>query len=259
MGNIKISNLTTFTGNPTDVRWFVIMFPACPVSIDEIRMISNSAGGPSMSEVNSFTRAFNDEERHTMARLQSPEKIQEFLDSIPYSSDPIYRCPLRVLRDRVAHCFDGALFAAAALRQLNYPPLILDMIPDDRDDDHLLALYKQEGHSGAIGKSNFVGLRFREPVFRNLRELVLSYFEQYYNIEREKTLRGYTVPLNLKTFDKYNWMISDETMERIAQRTDEIRRFFLLTPKMIAGLSPVDERSFNAGLQGVNEAGLYKP
>jgi hypothetical protein len=133
------------------------------------------------------------------------------------------------------------------------------MIPNDRDDDHLLALFKQDGHWGAIAKSNFAGLRYREPIFRNLRELVLSYFEQYYNIVREKTLRGYTVPLNLKVFNKYKWMINDESMEGIAQRTDEIRRFFLLSPKMEKGLSPVDERLYQAGLQGANEAGLYKP
>ncbi len=194
-----------------------------------------------------------------MSELNDPYKIQGFLDTIPYSSESIYRCPLHVLRDHVAHCFDGALFAAAALRQIGYPPLILDMIPDNRDDDHLLALYKQEGHWGAIAKSNFVGLRFREPIFRNLRELVLSYFEQYYNIEREKTLRGYTVPLNLEMFDSFDWMTNDESLDRIARRLDEIRRYHLLTPKMTAGLSPVDERLYKAGLQGANEAGLYKP
>jgi hypothetical protein len=212
-----------------------------------------------MLKDNSFEKALNRQEHQIMSRLKTPDKIQGFLDSIPYSSESVYRCPLQVLRDRVAHCFDGALFAAAALRQIGYPPLILDMIPDKRDDDHLLALYKQERHWGAIAKSNFVGLRFREPIFRNLRELVLSYFEQYYNIEHEKTLRGYTVPLNLQTFDRFNWMTSPASMERIAQRTDEIRRFFLLTPNMIAGLSAVDERLYRAGLQGVNQAGLYKP
>lgn len=212
-----------------------------------------------MVKVHSFEKALNSQERHAMSELNSPVKIQAFLDSIPYSSEPVYRCPLRVLRDRVAHCFDGAVFAAAALRGIGYPPLILDMIPDGRDDDHLLALYKQEGHWGAIAKSNFVGLRFREPIFRSLRELVLSYFEQYFNIEREKTLRGYTLPLNLKAFDRLNWMISDDSMERIAQRTDEIRRFFLLTPGMIANLSQVDERLYRANLQGADEAGLYKP
>ena len=207
----------------------------------------------------SFDKALNNQELQTMSKLNSPNKIQAFLDAIPYSSESIYRCPLQVLRDRVANCFDGALFAAAALRQIGFPPLILDMIPDSRDDDHVLALYKQDGHWGAIAKSNFVGLRFREPIHRNLRELVLSYFDQYYNIKREKTLRGYTLPLNLKTFDKFDWMVSDKSMERIAQRLDEIRRFFLLTPKMIAGLSTVDERLYKAGLQGTNEAGLYQP
>lgn len=207
----------------------------------------------------SFDKALNNQELQTMSKLNSPNKIQAFLDAIPYSSESIYRCPLQVLRDRVANCFDGALFAAAALRQIGFPPLILDMIPDSRDDDHVLALYKQDGHWGAIAKSNFVGLRFREPIHRNLRELVLSYFDQYYNIKREKTLRGYTLPLNLKTFDKFDWMVSDKSMKRIAQRLDEIRRFFLLTPKMIAGLSTVDERLYRAGLQGANEAGLYKP
>lgn len=207
----------------------------------------------------SFEKALNNQELQTMSKLNSPNKIQAFLDAIPYSSESIYRCPLQVLRDRVANCFDGALFAAAALRQIGFPPLILDMIPDSRDDDHVLALYKQDGHWGAIAKSNFVGLRFREPIHRNLRELVLSYFDQYYNIKREKTLRGYTLPLNLKTFDKFDWMVSDKSMERIAQRLDEIRRFFFLTPKMIAGLSTVDERLYKSGLQGANEAGLYKP
>lgn len=212
-----------------------------------------------MSHEHSFTDALNGEEKRLMFRLNSPFQIQIFLDSIPYSTETEYRCPLQVLRDRMAHCFDGALFAAAALRQIDFPPLILDMIPDSRDDDHLLALYKVEGHWGAIAKSNFSGLRFREPIFRNLRELVLSYFEQYYNIEREKTLRGYTVPLNLKSFDKIHWMISNAPLERIARRLDEIRRFDLLTPGMIADLSPVDERLYRAGLQGADEAGLHKP
>jgi len=207
----------------------------------------------------SYEKALNNQEILTMSKLNSPSKIQAFLDSIPYSIESIYRCPLQVFRDRVAHCFDGALFAAAALRQIGFPPLILDIIPDERDDDHILALYKQDGHWGAIAKSNFVGLRFREPIYRNLRELVLSYFEQYYNIEREKTLRGYTLPLNLKTFDKFNWMTSDKSMEQIAGRLDEIRRIFLLTPKIIAGLSRVDERLYKAGLKGADEAGLYQP
>jgi hypothetical protein len=133
------------------------------------------------------------------------------------------------------------------------------MVPNGRDDVHLLALYKRNGHWGAVAKSNFVGLRFREPVYRNLRELVISYFEQFYNVEREKTLRRYTLPLNLKVFDRWSWMTSDESLERIAQRLDGVRKIPLLTQTMMSNLSSVDERSYRAGLFGSNEAGLFKP
>ncbi len=194
-----------------------------------------------------------------MARLTTPVKIQGFLDKVIYSSEEIYRCPLRVLRDRVGHCFDGALFAAAALRRLGHPPLILDILPNSRDDDHLLALFKRHGHWGAVAKSNFVGLRYREPIFRTLRELVLSYFEQFYNVEGEKTLRGYTAPMNLSRFDRLPWMTEDAPLDLIAERLDEIRKVQVLTPEMAARLSPVDKRSLRAGLLGVNEAGLYRP
>jgi len=110
-----------------------------------------------------------------------------------------------------------------------------------------------------LAKSNFVGLRFREAIHRNLRELVLNYFEQFYNVEREKTLRGYTVPLDLARFDDLNWMTEDAHLERIAEKLDQIRRFSLLTPAMIRQLSAVDERSARAGMVGVNEAGLFRP
>ncbi|HET7087432.1 MAG TPA: hypothetical protein VFL17_02165 [Anaerolineae bacterium] len=201
-----------------------------------------------------FTRA----ERKFLARLDSPVKIQAFLDGIPYSDEDIYRCPRRVMRDRKAHCFDGALFAAAALRRLGYPPLVIDMLADN-DDDHLLALYKVDGHWGAVAKSNFVGLRLREPVYRTVRELVMSYFEQFYNVRREKTLRSYTVLLNLAVFDRLHWMRRDEPLDAIADCLDKRRRVFVVTPAMVGRLQPVDKRSFQAGLQGANPNGLYRP
>lgn len=194
-----------------------------------------------------------------MAGLTSPYKIQLFLDELTYSAEEIYRCPLRVLRDGVAHCFDGALFAAAALRQIGFPPLILDMIPNERDDDHIIALFKMNSHWGAVAKSNFVGLRFREPIYRSLRELVMSYFEQYYNVANEKTLRAYTLPLNLTAFDKFNWMISDEHLERIAGRLDRLKKIPIINPAMEANLSPLDQRSSQAGLLGAIHAGLFQP
>ena len=212
-----------------------------------------------MHNIERFDRMLKRDERRLMAQLNSPSKSQAFLDQLFYSPQEIYRCPLRVLRERTAHCFDGALFAAAALWRLGHPPLILELLPNDRDDDHLLALYKRSGHWGALAQSNFVGLRFREPVYRTLRELVLSYFEQFYNIEREKTLRGYTRPLNLQAFDEMGWMVDDRLLERISDCLDKIRRYSLITERMTAGLTPVDERSYRAGLLGANEKGLFKP
>ncbi len=213
----------------------------------------------SNTEFRFFEQALSKTERKLWAKLDSPHRIQGFLDDITYSSDEFYRCPLRVLRERLGHCFDGALFAAAALRRIGHPPLILEMLPNDRDDDHLLALYKVDGHWGALAKSNFVGLRFREPIHRTLRELALSYFEQYYNVEGEKTLRGYTFPLNLEKLDKLNWMTSDVHLEQVAASLDKLRRAQLVTPHMAASLSPVDRRSRQAGLAGSVSAGLFKP
>jgi hypothetical protein len=212
-----------------------------------------------MSIIEDFDQVLTKPERQVMAQLTTPSRIQAFLDEFPYSVESSYRCPLRVFRERIAHCFDGALFAAAALRRLGYPPLVLNMLPNDRDDDHILALYRRDRYWGAVAKSNFVGLRFREPIYRTLRELVMSYFEQFYNVEREKTLRSYTVPLNLKAFDRFNWMTSDEPLERIGHRLDEIRKVRVLTRRMIPGLSPIDERSYRAGLFGANRTGLYRP
>jgi hypothetical protein len=212
-----------------------------------------------MSYVENFNQVLTMSEGRIITQLTTPFKIQAFLDEVLYSAEAIYRCPLRVFRERIAHCFDGALFAAAMLRRLGHPPLILNMLPNDRDDDHMLALYRYDRYWGAVAKSNFVGLRFREPIYRTLRELVMSYFEQFYNVEHEKTLRSYTVPLNLKAFDRFNWMTSDKPLGRIEKRLDEIREVPILTRRMITGLSLIDERSYQAGLLGANEAGLYRP
>ncbi|MGH2523629.1 MAG: hypothetical protein ACRDH2_14085 [Anaerolineales bacterium] len=208
--------------------------------------------------VKEFEAQLVSRERRLFAKLTTPAKVQAFLDAIPYSAEERYRCPLTVLRDRQAHCFDGALFDAAALRRLGHPPRIVDLLPGD-DDDHLLAIYKRDGRFGAVAKSNFAGLRFREPVYRSLRELVMSYFEQYYNLKGQKTLRGYTLPLNLKAFDKLNWMLSDENLEVIADRLGEMRQVRVLTPQMVRRLSPMDKLSYQAGMLGTDPKGLYRP
>jgi len=141
-----------------------------------------------------------------LRKLSTPLRIQEFLWKLPYSADECYRSPRSVLRDQTAHCFDGALFAAAALRRIGFPPLLVDMLPNDRDDDHVIALFRVRGCWGAVAKSNFAGLTYREAIHRSVRELIVSYFEQFYNVAKEKTLRAYTAPVNLERFDAINWM-----------------------------------------------------
>ncbi len=193
-----------------------------------------------------------------LTSLSSPNKIQAFLDTLEYSAEPRYRSPLSVLRDRTAHCYDGAVFAAMALRRLGHLPLIVDM-DAVRDDDHVIAIFKGNGRFGAIAKSNFVGIRYREPVYLSLRELVMSYFESFYNVNYEKTLRQYTRPLNLLTFDTLNWTTSDVALDAIADKLNDIRVYKILTAAMARSLSPVDKRTYNAGMLGVKRAGLYKP
>jgi hypothetical protein len=205
-----------------------------------------------------FEQLLSPAERKFLDGLNSPFKVQAFLNAISYSTDEFYRCPLRVLRERVAHCFDGATFATMALRRLGEPPLILEIIPNGRDDDHLLALFKRFGCWGAVAQSNFSGLRFREPVYRSLRELVMSYFEDYFNAMGEKTMVGYRGPINLKVFDHLEWMASDRGLERLSSAMDRYRPHPVITTEMAANLSPVDERSLRAGMLDTNPDGLFK-
>jgi len=198
-------------------------------------------------------------ELQSVAReLKTPAAIQAYLDATPYSDEERYRCPLSVVRDRKAHCFDGAVFGAAMLRRLGHPPLLVDLLPNGRDDDHMLALFRVDGLLGAVAKSNFSGLRYREPIFRSLREIVLSYFEDYFNSQGEKTLRAYTVSLNLARFDRQHWLTDDATMDAIADTLGRIRKVTLITPRMAARLQPVDPLALKAGLLGSNPEGLFK-
>jgi hypothetical protein len=207
-----------------------------------------------------FKGLLDERHRRILDSLNSPAAIQGFLDRTPYSAENANRCPLSVLRDGVAHCLDGALLAAVALRRLGYPPLIVDLLPEPgMDDDHVIVLYRRDGHLGAVAKSNFVGLRYREAIHRNLRELVLSYFEPYFNVNGERSLRSFTRPLDLSTLDKAGWMWSDAGADAVERRLAQLKRIPLLTERMIAHLSSVDQLTFQAGMLGVNEAGLYIP
>ena len=195
--------------------------------------------------------AFSASERAVFRRLTTPAKIQRFLDrDLGYNKErdgETCFSPRLVLRHRSAHCMEGALFAAAALRMLGQPPLLLDL-EAVRDDDHVLAIFRRRGHWGAIAKSNYSGLRYREPVYRTLRELVMSYFEHYYNLRREKTLRRYSRPVNLARFDDRGWMTSESGVWYIPEYLTGIAHTPLLREPMPLGR--VDDRLFAAGLLG---------
>jgi hypothetical protein len=185
-----------------------------------------------------------------LRRLTPEWRIQEFLDSLDYDvAGAACRSPRRVLRERTVQCLDGALFAAAALRLQGHRPLLMDL-EAVRDDDHVVAVFQRNGRWGAIARSNYSGLRFREPVFRTLRELVLSYFEPYFNLRREKTLRRYSAPLDLSRFDDRRWMTSEDNLWEIGAHLARVRHFALLTPAMERDLGPVDHRLFAAGQLG---------
>jgi len=195
---------------------------------------------------------FTPGERAIFRRLSTPEKIQCYLDDLQYDKEPDgprCRSPRLVMRDRTAHCMSGALMGAAALRMLGHPPLLLDF-EAVRDDDHVLAIFRVRGHWGAVAKSNYSGLRFREPVYRTLRELAMSYFEHYYNLRREKTLRNYSRPVNLTRFDAIGWMTSDEDVWAIPEYLTTIAHIPLLRPSLKVRLGRVDRRLFQAGLVG---------
>jgi hypothetical protein len=192
-------------------------------------------------------------EAKVLRSLKTPEKIQHFLDAeITYNKEPdgpTCRSPRRVLRDRVAHCIEGAMLAAAALRMNQRPPLILDL-EAVRDDDHIIAIFRENGCWGAVAKSNYAGLRFREPVYRNIRELVMSYFELYYNLDGEKSLRTYSRPVNMNRFDRIRWMTAEEELWEVGDYLCKIPHTPVMTPAMIRHLRPVDQRLYEAGLIG---------
>lgn len=200
----------------------------------------------------------NREEKKLVSELTTPTKIQEFLDSTPYSTELIYRSPLTVLRQRRAHCFDGACFAAMALLRLGHRPLLIDMLPWD-DDDHVLAIFKRGRRFGAIAKSNFSGLRYREPVYRDLRELLMSYFEPFFNLAKNRTLRGYTRPLDLRRFDRRGWTHRDGTMDLIADALDQAPKVKLFTSAEVRAFTKVDDLTYRSNLWAADPAGLYRP
>jgi len=195
------------------------------------------------------TSSFTPAELRKLRSLKNPYGIQKFLDDMPYHLEDTAWSPRLVLRHNTSHCLEGAMFAAAALRANGYPPLILDL-EAEHDTDHVLAIYHVNGYWGALAKSNYTGCRYREPVYRSLRELVMSYFNLYFNLRRERTLRTFSRPVNLKRFDRQHWMTTEKPIWFIVDYLFDIHHYKLLTTGMARRLTRIDERLFRAECLG---------
>jgi hypothetical protein len=189
------------------------------------------------------------EDLRVLRALKTPAQIQKFVDALKYQYANTAGSPQRVLRERKGHCLEGALLAAAALRVNGHPPLLMDF-ESVHDDDHVVAVYRENGLWGSIAKSNFAGIRFRAPVYRTPRELALSYFEFYYNLRGERTLRSYSRPVNLARLDSRHWMTSEEDVWCVPELLIGARHYELFPDKVARALPRLDRRSFEAGMHG---------
>jgi hypothetical protein len=196
---------------------------------------------------------FNAAERRIFRKLTTPAKLQRYLDTeIGYNLEPRgHTCysPRMVMRERVAHCMEGAMFAAAALREIGHPPLLVDL-EAVRDTDHVLAVYRVGGYWGAVAKSDYSGLRSREPVYRSLREMVMSYFEHFFNPAGEKTLRNFSRPVNLARFDRIGWETREGDVWEIPNYLCDIPHTPLIDRTVERRLSRMDARLYAAGRLG---------
>lgn len=201
-----------------------------------------------------------EEEKNTFSKLNTPLKIQQFLEDMDYNleeeGDTFYS-PRLVLKHRKANCIEGAIFAAACLYYNGQPPMLGQLIANHKkDDDHVLALFKFDGLWGAISKTKYPALGFREPIFRNMRELALSYFENYFSYEGEKSLIGYTRPVDLRIFDKKGWVTDEKSVEYIADYLVDLKTVRILSDKAEQRLRPVTTLMKEAGEIWVNNKGV---
>jgi hypothetical protein len=192
-----------------------------------------------------------------MQRFRKPLEIQKFLNNLKYRVEAGARSPLIVEQTHVANCFDGAVYAAAALETLGHPPLIVDL-ETKNDDDHVIAVYRSSGW-GAIAKSNTTMLRSREPVYRSIRELVMSYFDGYFNIDGYRSLRSYSAPVNLRRFDALSWRTTESWLEEIQTCLNKIRHYPLITRKMERSLTQAEPLIVQACFLNSNRKGLFQP
>jgi len=201
-----------------------------------------------MSFVSDFESQLPTSLKTIFQSLDSPFAIQVYLDEMPYIAEQRDRSPLNVMLDGQSHCLDGGLFAVLALWRIGFTPLMIDIVPDPgADDDHVLALYKVNGCWGAVAKSNYVNLGFREPVHKTIRELVMTYFEHYCSVNQTKTLRGYTRPFDVSRYTRLNWALDEAGANKLFYQYFYRRKpVLLIKPETALSLSPITDRVYKA-------------
>ena len=188
-------------------------------------------------------------EFRVLRKLNTPRKVQDFLDTIPINKETVAETcasPLITLRRNTAHCMEGALLAALALSMHGHRPLILDLKTARHDVDHLVALFKVDGCWGGITKTNHAVLRYREPVYRSVRELAMSYFHEYFLDDGRKTLRQYSAPFDLSKW-KGDWVGSPDDLWDLQNAIDDSPHQSILNRSQIAGLRRADKIELEAG------------
>ncbi len=193
---------------------------------------------------------FSKKDMALFKKLNTPAKVQDFLDKIPFNFElggETLQSPFSVMRSHTAHCFEGALLGAYILCQHGFKPLILHLEAVDEDYDHVITPFKIGGFWGALSKTNHAVLRYREPVYKTIRELVMSYFHEYFLNDGRKTLRRYSKPFDLNTLKDKNWMTGEKDLWYIDKALDRVKHYDIISKAQIKKLRKADKIEIEAG------------
>jgi len=193
---------------------------------------------------------FNAKELRIFAKLDTPKKVQDFLNRIPINFEKngeTCLSPREVLRQNRAHCSEGAMFAAAAFWYHGKTPWLLDLKTGANDHDHVVALFKIRGFWGAVSKTNHSVLRYREPIYKTVRELALTYFHEYFLDNGKKTMRSFSKPFDLSKIRDKSWLTSSENVWDVIAALDDSPHLPILNKSQLRALRKADGIEVTAG------------
>jgi hypothetical protein len=196
---------------------------------------------------------FTKQEEALIKKLNTPAKVQDFLNKIPFNFErqngrikETLRSPLFTLRHNKAHCFEGALLGAYILSMHSFKPYIMYLKSVNKDLDHVIAPFRVRGLWGALSKTNHAVLRYREPVYRNIHELAISYFHEYFLNNGQKTLRQYSALLDLDDFEK-DWPVMEGDLWGVDEALDKVKHYDIVPKSYIKKLRRADKIEIAAG------------